>query len=54
MDVEQFILFFKCLAILIIYLYSVYIKFYRESNSNFSNQSDGLKKVIESMKRKIV
>jgi len=52
-NVEQFVLMFKCLVVLSIYFYSVFIKFYRESNSDFNSSSSGLMKVLESMRRKI-
>ena len=53
-SVESLIILFKCIMLLVIYGYSVYVKSFRESNNNFSDSNAGLSRVIDSMIKKIV
>ena len=52
-SVEQLIVFFKFCMVVSIYVYSTYIKQYRESFGSFADDDTGLTKIIDSMIKKI-
>mmetsp|Transcript_11794 Transcript_11794/g.19918 ORF Transcript_11794/g.19918 Transcript_11794/m.19918 type:complete len:293 (-) Transcript_11794:33-911(-) len=53
-SIDQLVLMLKTMVVICLYAYSVFVKYFREANNNFSDSEDGLTKVIDSMIKKIV
>ena len=53
-SVDKLIILFKSTMIVGIYVYSSWVKMFREKNRNFDEQEKGLSKIIDSMISKIV
>ena len=53
-SVDKLIILFKSTMVVAIYVYSSWIKMFREKNRNFDEQEKGLSKIIDSMISKIV